>query len=228
MYPVGRRERPAPLGAVEGWTLADDPVGLVELVRVWLLDRTAGAGTSTVGADFAAEQSLLRPLPGEVFETGLTLSPRVDRHARVNVRQTYYSVPARFIGARVRVLLRAGEVMAPPPEYDRTDARSRLGVRRLLRPQHLRRPVGEHQRHRGGRCVRRSLRLGRVGGGLLCSLQAPVHRDAVPVQPGPLECPPPRWWQRPSKHPRRLVMADHGDVATSPSLCQACLFGCQP
>jgi hypothetical protein len=54
---------------------------------------------------------LLRPLPGEAFETGTTLTPRVDRHSRVSVRQTYYSVPARFIGARLRTLLRADEVL---------------------------------------------------------------------------------------------------------------------
>ena len=54
---------------------------------------------------------MLRPLPGEAFETGTTLTPRVDRHSRVSVRQTYYSVPARFIGARLRTLLRADEVL---------------------------------------------------------------------------------------------------------------------
>ena len=59
------------------------------------------------GIDFAFEGRLLRPLPAEVFETGLTLTPRVDRYARVTVRQCHYSVPARFIGHRVRVVLRA-------------------------------------------------------------------------------------------------------------------------
>ncbi len=67
--------------------------------------------TQTVGADFAVEAAMLAPLPGEPFETGLTLSPRVDRHARVMVRQCQYSVPARLIGARPRVLLRATEVL---------------------------------------------------------------------------------------------------------------------
>lgn len=67
--------------------------------------------TVTVATDFALEQRLLRPLPGEAFETGVTLTPRVDRHSRVSVRQTYYSVPARFIGARLRTLLRADEVL---------------------------------------------------------------------------------------------------------------------
>lgn len=62
---------------------------------------------STVGADFAAEAPLLRPLPSAEFPTWLTLEPRVDRYARVTVRQCYYSVPARLIGRRVRVRLGA-------------------------------------------------------------------------------------------------------------------------
>src|SRR5918995_2642509 len=67
--------------------------------------------TVSVATDFALEAPLLRPLPDEAFETGTTLTPRVDRHSRVSVRQTYYSVPARFIGARLRTLLRADEVL---------------------------------------------------------------------------------------------------------------------
>jgi transposase len=65
----------------------------------------------TVGEMFAIEQPLLRPLPVEVFEPGLSLNPRVDRHARIMVRNCQYSVPARFIGRRIRVHLRAGEVI---------------------------------------------------------------------------------------------------------------------
>ena len=42
-------------------------------------------------------------MPAEPFETGLTLTPRVDRYAQVTVRQCHYSVPARLIGHRVRV-----------------------------------------------------------------------------------------------------------------------------
>lgn len=65
----------------------------------------------SVGDDFATEASMLRPLPGEAFEPGLMLNPRVDQHARITVRQCRYSVPARLIGRRVRALLRAGEVI---------------------------------------------------------------------------------------------------------------------
>jgi transposase len=65
----------------------------------------------SVGHDFAVEAAVLAPLPAEAFETGVTLSPRVDRYARVTVRQCRYSVPAKLIGRRVRVLLRATEVL---------------------------------------------------------------------------------------------------------------------
>lgn len=65
----------------------------------------------SVGHDFTTEQPLLRALPAEPFEPGLTLTPRVDRYAQVMVRQCQYSVPARLIGRRVRVLLRASELL---------------------------------------------------------------------------------------------------------------------
>ena len=73
--------------------------------------RRIGNRVRTVGQDFALEQALLRPLPREAFEAGLTLTPRVDRHARVTVRQCHYSVPARLVGRQVRVLLRADELV---------------------------------------------------------------------------------------------------------------------
>jgi hypothetical protein len=39
------------------------------------------------------------------------LHPRVDRHARINVRRCQYSVPASLVGRRVRVLLGASELV---------------------------------------------------------------------------------------------------------------------
>jgi hypothetical protein len=63
--------------------------------------------TMTVGHDFAFERQVLRPVPAEPFPTWLTLTPRVDRYARISVRQCQYSVPARLIGRRVRVHLGA-------------------------------------------------------------------------------------------------------------------------
>ena len=67
--------------------------------------------TLSVGQSFALEQALLRPLPAEPFEIGLTLTPRVDRYSRITVRQCHYSVPARLIGHRVRAVLRASELL---------------------------------------------------------------------------------------------------------------------
>jgi transposase len=61
----------------------------------------------SIGADFGVEQPLLAPLPAEGFDCALTLHPRVDRYARIPVRQCRYSVPARLIGRRVRVRLTA-------------------------------------------------------------------------------------------------------------------------
>jgi hypothetical protein len=71
--------------------------------------------TNSVGHDWAFEKTLLRPLPGEPFDTALTVTPRVDRYAQVMVRCNQYSVPARFIGHRLRVKLSASAVIV----YDR-------------------------------------------------------------------------------------------------------------
>jgi hypothetical protein len=64
----------------------------------------------TVGAHFAAEAQTLRRLPTEAFDTRLVLNPRVDPKSRVSVRQCFYSVPARYVGRRVEVLLGADRV----------------------------------------------------------------------------------------------------------------------
>jgi len=65
---------------------------------------------ASIGQDFAAERGLLLPLPPESFETAAVLWPRVDRYARVSVGKCRYSVPARLIGSRVRVMLSANEL----------------------------------------------------------------------------------------------------------------------
>jgi transposase len=69
--------------------------------------RRIGARSETVGAAAARELPLLRPLPAERFDVSLALSCRVDAKARVCVRQSYYSVPARFAGRRLEVRLGA-------------------------------------------------------------------------------------------------------------------------
>lgn len=73
--------------------------------------RRIGSRIRTVGQDFAREAPLLRPLPAEPFEPGRTFTPRVDRYSQITVRQCYYSVPIRLIGRKVRVILRASEVV---------------------------------------------------------------------------------------------------------------------
>jgi len=77
--------------------------------------RRIGARIRTIGQDFAAERPLLIPLPDEPFETGLLLTPRVDRYGQVTVRNNRYSVPVRLIGRQVRVVLRSSELII----YDR-------------------------------------------------------------------------------------------------------------
>ncbi len=95
LVPVPRVDSIAELNAlIDGYDDADD-------------DRRIGARIHTVGEAFAQERTLLKPVPVEPFETGLWLTPRVDRCAQVTVRSNRYSVPARLIGRQVRVLLHA-------------------------------------------------------------------------------------------------------------------------
>ncbi|MER6076414.1 IS21 family transposase [Streptomyces sp. NPDC001817] len=68
------------------------------------LRRRIGSREQTIGEDFALEAPLLAPLPEDGFEVRHPLEVRVDRYATVTVRTNRYSVPARLIGARVRVM----------------------------------------------------------------------------------------------------------------------------
>ncbi len=63
-----------------------------------------------VAAAFATEAPLLGRLPREVFDTARLLRPRVDAKARVCVRQSFYSVPARYAGRRLTIRLGATTV----------------------------------------------------------------------------------------------------------------------
>lgn len=74
-------------------------------------DRHLPGRQLNMAAEFATERAALQDLPVEVFETGLTIWARVDRHARIRVRTAAYSVPARLAGRRLRLLLRADEVV---------------------------------------------------------------------------------------------------------------------
>jgi transposase len=72
--------------------------------------RHIGYRAASVAADFAAEARFLAPLPGDGFDTGTVLWPRADKFARISVGKCRYSVPARLIGARVRIKLTANEL----------------------------------------------------------------------------------------------------------------------
>jgi hypothetical protein len=65
----------------------------------------------TVGAYFAVEQPILKPLPDESFDTSRTFALRVDRHSRISVRTHCYSVPVRHIGRRVRAVRHTNELV---------------------------------------------------------------------------------------------------------------------
>lgn len=73
--------------------------------------RRIGQRPKTVGQMFALEAPALRPLPSDRFETGIEVMTTVDRHSRVTVRQVHYSVPAKLIGRRLRVIARASEIL---------------------------------------------------------------------------------------------------------------------
>ncbi|MCH6471189.1 IS21 family transposase [Sinomonas terrae] len=103
-----RRRRLTPVPEVS--SLAE----LNERIREWEaqdLNRKITGRPRTIGEDFEAERPFLAPLPAERFDPGLPLYPRVDRSALITVRQAKYSVPARLIGRKVRVSLRATELV---------------------------------------------------------------------------------------------------------------------
>jgi len=83
---------------IQGWEAADEA-------------RRITGHTHTIGDDFAAERPLLRRLPAEAFDPGVVLHPRVDRSSMITVRMVKYSVPAHLIGRRVRVSLRASQLV---------------------------------------------------------------------------------------------------------------------
>ncbi|MGW6841158.1 hypothetical protein [Streptomyces sp. NPDC054958] len=58
---------------IERWDEADDA-------------RQIRSRPSTIGEYFAAEQSLLAPLPDEPFETGRLFTLRVDRYSQISIR----------------------------------------------------------------------------------------------------------------------------------------------
>lgn len=65
------------------------------------LARHIGARRETVGAMGEVDRAALRPLPAIPFDPARIVPVRVDRKARVCVRQSFYSVPARFAGRQL-------------------------------------------------------------------------------------------------------------------------------
>jgi hypothetical protein len=89
-------------------------VGLLEALNAALAAadarddaRRIGGRTETVGEAAARELPLLTPLPVERFDVSLRLLCRVDAKARICVRQSYYSVLARYARRRLEVRLGA-------------------------------------------------------------------------------------------------------------------------
>lgn len=62
------------------------------------LARHIGARRQTVGAMGEVDRAALRPLPETAFDPARITPVGVDRKARVCVRQSFYSVPARYAG----------------------------------------------------------------------------------------------------------------------------------
>lgn len=68
-------------------------------------DRVITGRPVTIGAAFDVEAPQLLALPAEAFDPARLLQARVDNRARVSVRQSFYSVPARYVGRRLGVRL---------------------------------------------------------------------------------------------------------------------------
>lgn len=62
------------------------------------LVRHIGSRHATVGEAGAVDAAALRPLPAEPFDFARVVPVKVDTKARVCVRQSFYSVPARYAG----------------------------------------------------------------------------------------------------------------------------------
>ncbi len=88
---------------------------LNQLIAVADIDddrRFIGGRSIRVGDHFAAETTKLMGLAAEPFDASLLLRPRVDSKSRVCVRQCFYSVPVRYVGARIDLRLGADTVAA--------------------------------------------------------------------------------------------------------------------
>ena len=87
---------------------------MTQLTYTENLTGSHGTGRAeTVKAAAARELPGLRPLPAAGgFDASAMLSCRVDAKARICVRQSHYSVPARYAGRRLQVRLGATTISA--------------------------------------------------------------------------------------------------------------------
>jgi len=114
LVPVPKVDAMAELNElIMGYDLADD-------------HRRIDNRTLSVKEHFSFEQPLLRPLPTEVLETGLLLTPRVDRYGRVIARQCQRAGHRR--GDRQRDPAAATTDLPGPLQRDRRRRRPRAAV----------------------------------------------------------------------------------------------------
>lgn len=146
----------------------------------------------SIGAAFTVEAPLLAPLPEDEFDCGLPLTPTVRRDSRIVVRQCYYSVPARFIGAQVRVSLRANELLI----YD--------GRKVIARHRRLTRRYDYHDELDSTAPARSC-----------CSRSSPTGRNAAPSRSPPTHHSPNG--NRPSPTPGSATPSSTDSPSTPPS-----------
>jgi transposase len=97
-----RRRHLVPVPAVGSLTELNERIAVADVADD---GRVITGRPVTVGAAFAAERARLLALPAEPFDPAVLLQARVDNKSRVSVRQSYYSVPARYVGRRLTVRL---------------------------------------------------------------------------------------------------------------------------
>jgi transposase len=104
-----RRRHFVPMPRVATMAELNERVALGDLID----DRRRVAGRAiTVGEHFMLEADTMMALPAEPFDPRLALRSRVDTKSRICVRQCFYSVPVRFAGKHIDVLLSADTVEA--------------------------------------------------------------------------------------------------------------------
>jgi len=110
-----RRRHLVPVPKVANLAQLNEIIGAADLIDD---SRVITGRPVTIGAAFEAERTALMPLPAEGFDPARLLAARVDKRARISVRQCYYSVPARYVARclSVRLSARTVEVFDGPKQ----------------------------------------------------------------------------------------------------------------